>query len=82
MPKTNLCENKDVKRYNYVAGMLSGGIRQKCLSTEDVCRKTGMPYRTVTDRLKHPENMRLQDLYKMCDVAGVKITFELKDVPE
>ena len=82
MPKTNLCENRDAKRYNYVAGMISGGIRQQCLSTKDVSRKTGFPERTVTDRLKNPEDMRLRDLYKMCDVAGVKITFELKEVPE
>lgn len=82
MPKTNLCENKSVKRYNYVAGLLAGGIRQQCLSTETVSKKTGIPERTVNDRLKHPENTRLEDLYKLCDVAGVRISFNLKEVPE
>ncbi|MBD5555715.1 MAG: helix-turn-helix domain-containing protein [Roseburia sp.] len=82
MPKTNFCENREAKRYNYIAGMLECGIRQQCLSTKDLSRKTGAAERTVTERLKHPEKMQLRDLYKMCDVAGVKITFELKDVPE
>lgn len=82
MPKSNLCEDRAAKRYNYVAGMLSGGIRQRCLSTKDVSQKTGIPERTVNDRLQNPEDIRLKDLYKLCDVAGVKITFELKNVPE
>lgn len=82
MPRSNLCENKDAKRYNYVAGLLAGGIRQQCLTTEMVSKKTGIPERTVNERLKHPENIRLEDLYKLCDVAGVRIAFEIKNVPE
>ena len=82
MPKTNLCENKALKRYNYVAGMLSGGMRQQRLTTEDVFKKTGIPERTITERLQHPEKIRLEDLYKLCDAVGVKIMFELKEVPE
>lgn len=82
MPKTNLCENRAAKRYNYVAGMLSGGMRQQRLTTADICKKTGIPERTITERLQHPEKIRLEDLYKLCDVAGVRIKFELKEVPE
>ena len=36
MPRTTLCENRQQKRFNYVAGMLAGGIRQQELSTKDV----------------------------------------------
>lgn len=82
MPKVTLGDNKAEKRYNYLAGMLSGGMRQKCLSTKDVSRKTGIPERTVSDRLLHPENMRVKDLYQLSDVAGVKVTLEYKDVPD
>ena len=82
MPKSNLCVDRNAKRFNYVAGMLSGGIRQQGLSTQDVYKKTGIPERTITERLQHPEKIRLEDLYKLCDVAGVRIIFELKEVPE
>lgn len=82
MPKSNLCENRASKRYNHVAGVLAGGFREQCLSTADISRKTGIPERTINDRLLHPEETRLKDLYKLCDVAGVRISFELKEVPE
>lgn len=82
MPKTNFCEDREAERYNYIAGLLECGKRQQGLSTKDLSRKTGVAERTVTDRLNHPEKMQLRDLYKMCDVAGVKISFELKNVPE
>ena len=82
MPKTNLCEDKMNKRVDYVAGLLRGGFRQTNLSTADVSAKSGIPTRTVTDRLLHPEKIRLKDLFKLADIAGVKITFENKDVPE
>lgn len=82
MPKVTLGDNTAEKRYNYLAGMISGGIRQRCLSTKDISRRTGIPERTVTDRLLHPENMRVSDLYKLLDVAGVRITFEFKEVPD
>lgn len=45
-------------------------------------RKTGIPERTVSDRLLHPENMRVKDLYQLSDVAGVKVTLEYEDVPD
>ena len=82
MPKTNLCENREKKRYDYVAGLLAGGFRQKNLSTSDVSAKSGIPERTITDRILHPEETRLKDLYKLADIAGVRITFEFKDIPE
>ena len=82
MPKSNLCENRAAKRYNYVAGMLEAGKRQQGLSTEDVFMKTGIPVRTINERLQHPEQIRLEDLYKLCDAVGVRIMFELKEVPE
>lgn len=82
MPRTSLCENKSQKRFDYVAGMLSGGFRANSMKTSDVSRKSGIPERTVTDRLMHPEEIRLKDLYTLADIAGVKITFEYKDVPE
>ena len=82
MPRTNLCENKSQKRYDYVAGMLVGGIRQRNLKTKDVSMKTGMVERTLNNYLQHPELIRLEDLYKICDVAGVKISFEMIDIPD
>jgi hypothetical protein len=82
MPRTNLCENKNQKRYDYVGGMLSAGLRQHSLKPKDVSAKTGMVERTVSNYLLHPELIRLSDLYTLCDVAGIKISFDLKDVPE
>lgn len=82
MPKVKLGDQTAEKRFNFLAGMLSGGIRQKCLSTQEVSRKTGILERTITDRLLHPENMRIRDLYKIADVVGIKTTYEYKDVPE
>lgn len=82
MPKSNLCENLEAKRYDYLAGILAGGMRQQNLSTTDISRRTGIPERTVTDRLLHPEKMRICDMYKLCDVTGIRIMFAFKDVPE
>ena len=82
MPRTTLCENRQQKRFNYVAGMLAGGIRQQELSTKDVSKKTGIPERTITERLLHPETTRLEDLYKLGDVAGISIRLEYRDIPD
>ena len=82
MPRTSLCENKSQKRFDYVAGMLYGGFIANNMKTSDIRRKSGIPERTVTDRLMHQEEIRLKDLYTLADIAGVKITFEYKDVPE
>ena len=82
MAKSNLCENLQQKRFDYVAGMLAGGFHQKNLSTSDISRKSGIPERTVTERLNHPEKVRLEDLYKLADMAGLRIIFQFKDVPD
>lgn len=82
MPKVKLGDQTAEKRYNFLAGMLSGGIRQKCLTTKEVSQKAGIPERTVNDRLLHPENMRVKDMYKLLDIAGIKVTFEFKEVPD
>ena len=84
MPKVTIDTEKAraQKRFDYVAGMLSGGIRQQRLSTKDISQKTGIPQRTVTERLEHPEKVRLEDLYKLADIAGIKIIFQMKEDPE
>ena len=84
MPKVKLgTETERAKRrYNYVAGILQGGIRQKQLTKAEISNRTDMPERTVNDRLQHPENFRLSELYKLADVAGVQITFKMKDIPD
>ena len=82
MPKSNLCVNRNAKRFDYVAGMLEAGKRQQRLSTEELSKKTGIPARTINDRFQYQEQIRLEDLYKLCDAVGVRIMFELKEVPE
>ena len=82
MSKSNLCVDKSKQRYDFIAGLLAGGFRIRNMSTKDVSAKSGIPERTITDRLMRPEEIRLKDLYKLADIAGVKITFEFKDVPE
>lgn len=39
MAKSNLCENLQQKRFDYVAGALTGGFRQKNLNTKDISKK-------------------------------------------
>lgn len=82
MAKSNLCENRAAKRYNHVAGVWENGRCQQNLSTRDISKKTGIPLRTIQERLQHPEKTRLEDLYRICDAVGVRIAFELKEVPE
>lgn len=84
MPKVVLSKDaeKQNKRYDYIAGMLVGGIRQQCLTTKDVSAKSGIPERTVTQRLRHPEEIRLADLYRLADIAGVSISFSFKQPPD
>ena len=79
---SKLCENKEKKRYDYVAGLLTGGFGAKNLTTKDVSLKSGIPERTVTERINHPEKIRLKDLYSLTDLAGIKITFEYKEMPD
>lgn len=45
MAKSNLCENLQQKRFDYVAGALTGGFRQKNLNTKDISKKSGIPER-------------------------------------
>lgn len=45
-------------------------------------KKSGIPERTVTERLNHPEKIKLEDLYKLADVAGIRIIFQQKEIPE
>jgi len=73
---------KQNERFNYVAGLLVGGMRQQRLTTKDVSKKSGIPERTVTQRLQHPEEIRLADLYRLADIAGVSIKFSFKQTPE
>ena len=63
-------------------GALTGGFRQKNLNTKDISKKSGIPERTVTERLNHPEKIKLEDLYKLADVAGIRIIFQQKEIPE
>ena len=84
MPKVELSAKEALakKRYNYVAAMMAAGFRQKCMETSDISKKTGIPERTVTERMRHPERIRLEDLYAFADAAGIKIRFELAELPE
>ena len=82
MGRSKLCENKESKRYDHVAGMLTGGIRKQRLTTKMVSEKTGIPERTINDRIQNPEKTRLKDLYRLCDATGVQITFKFKEEPE
>lgn len=82
MPKSNLCVDKSKRRYDFIAGLLAGGFRTQHMTTKDISVKSGLPERTITERLMHPEEIRLKDLYKLADIAGVRITFGFKDVPE
>ena len=82
MPKSNLCENRAQKRFDYIAGLLQGGLRQRHISTKDLSIKTGIPERTVSKRLLQPETLRVAELYEFCDIAGVKVKFEFKDIPD
>lgn len=82
MGKSNLCENKAAKRYNFVSGILDGGFRQQRLSIKVVSEKTGIPERTLRNRIEQPEKIRLEDLYKLCDIAGIRISFEFREIPD
>ena len=39
MSRSNLCENVQQKRFDYVAGALTGGFRQKNLNTKEKSKK-------------------------------------------
>ena len=82
MPKSNLCENRMKKRYDFLAGILKGGLRQGNISTKSLSVKTGISERTVMKRLDQPETMRVSELYEFCDAAGVAVRFEFKNIPD
>ena len=48
----------------------------------DVAKKFGVHPRTIYRWMDEPENMKLGDFYHLCDEFGLKISVELKDVPE
>lgn len=84
LPKVVLSQKAEQqkKRCNYIAGMLKGGMRQKCLTIRDISEKTGISERTVRNHLNYPESTKLSDLYKLADVVGVSIAFSFKETPD
>ena len=82
MPKTKLCENKEAARCNYVAGMIVGGLRRGNIQTDTASRKVGMSERTLQNKLRNPGSIKLGELYRLADVAGITISVQYKNIPE
>lgn len=82
MPKSNLAQSLTKRRFDYIRGMLTAGETQSRKEKDDVAKKFGVHPRTIYRWMDEPENMKLGDFYHLCDEFGLKISVELKDVPE
>ena len=82
MPKSNLAQSLTKRRFDYIRGMLAAGETQSRKEKDDVAKKFGVHPRTIYRWMDEPENMKLGDFYHLCDEYGLKISIELKDVPE
>lgn len=82
MPKSNLAKPLSSRRIDYIRGMMAGGRAQSGKSTSDIAAKFGVTNRTIAKWFETPEIMQLKDFYQICDVLGLKISIEFKDVPE
>ena len=82
MPKSNLAQSLTKRRFDYIRGMLAAGETQSRKEKDDVAKKFGVHPRTIYRWMDEPENMKLGDFYHLCDEFGLKISIELKDVPE
>jgi hypothetical protein len=62
--------------------VLFTGLTVRHISDQQASDKMGVSLRTLQNRKAKPEALTLQELYKLADMAGVKITFEPTYIPD
>ncbi|MBP3488840.1 MAG: hypothetical protein J6K53_10645 [Roseburia sp.] len=80
MPKSNLCEDRIAKKASGAKKIIAGGLSEK--SYEEISKKTGIAERSLHNYIGiHGDLSKasFERVLALADVAGVKVTFELKD---
>lgn len=67
------------KRCDNLAGLIDGEMRRYHLDNNTLANKSLMVSRTLYDRREHPEKFRLDELYRIMDVLGMKLIFVRKE---
>lgn len=81
MPKSNLCEDRVAKRMSGVKKIIAGGLSGK--SYDEISRKTGISVRSLKNYIGLQGDLSkasFERVLALADLAGVKVTFELKDL--
>jgi len=70
------------KRCDNLAGLIDGEMRRYHLDNNTLANKSLMVSRTLYNRREHPEKFRLDELYRIMDVLGMKLIFVRKEGPD
>lgn len=69
-------------RMSYIKSIITGEMARYDISHEELSSKAHMNERTLTKRVQEDQgSFRLDELYKIMDILGVKIIFVRKQQP-
>ncbi|MCD7882491.1 MAG: helix-turn-helix domain-containing protein [Lachnospiraceae bacterium] len=71
MPKSNLCKPRDDPRKAEVLVAIESGLIRQDMTRKSLAKKIGMPYSTLTQRLRNPQDIRLEELWSILDTLKV-----------
>ncbi len=70
------------QRCDNLAGLIDGEMRRYHLDNNSLASKSLMVSRTLYDKREHPEKFRLDELYRVMDVLGMKMIFVRREGPD
>lgn len=70
------------KRCDNLAGLIDGEMRRYHLDNNALANKSLIASRTLYDKRGHPEKFRLDELYRVMDVLGMKMIFVRREGPD
>ena len=70
------------KRCDNLAGLIDGEMRRYHLDNNTLANKSLIASRTLYDQREHPEKFRLDELYRVMDVLGMKMIFVRREGPD
>ena len=63
-------------------GSIDGEMRRYHLDNNTLANKSLIASRTLYDKREHPEKFRLDELYRVMDVLGMKMIFVRREGPD
>ncbi|TCO86402.1 hypothetical protein EV212_101189 [Frisingicoccus caecimuris] len=70
------------QRCDYLGSLIDGEMRRYHLNNNTLANKSLIASRTLYDKREHPEKFRLDELYRVMDVLGMKMIFVRREGPD